>query len=69
MVYNIRSKTLPWSPVVHGTLSVNNLVKNKIAGTSLGVQWLRLCKPNAGGLGSIPGTGSHVAQLKPGAAK
>ena len=57
--------------MVHGTLSVNNLVKNKIAGTSLGVQWLRPCTPNAGGPGSISGqgTGSHVAQLRPGAAK
>ena len=30
------------------------------------VQWLRLCAPNAGGLGSIPGQGtrSHMPQLK-----
>ena len=71
MVYNIRSKTLPWSPMVHGTISVNNLVKTKIAGTSLVVQWLRLCTPNAGSPGSIPGqgTGSHVPQLRPRAAK
>ena len=29
--------------------------------------WLRLCTPNAGGLGSIPGQGtrSHMPQLKP----
>ena len=35
-------------------------------GTSLVVQWLRLCIPNAGGLGSIPGQGtrSHMPQLK-----
>ncbi|TEA37634.1 hypothetical protein DBR06_SOUSAS5310072, partial [Sousa chinensis] len=28
--------------------------------------WLRLCSPNAGGLGSIPGQGtrSHMPQLK-----
>ena len=25
-------------------------------GSSLVVQWLRLCTPNAGGMGSIPGT-------------
>ncbi|TEA34510.1 hypothetical protein DBR06_SOUSAS10710064, partial [Sousa chinensis] len=33
---------------------------------SLIVQWLRLCSPNAGGLGSIPGqgTGSHMPQLR-----
>ena len=35
-------------------------------GTSLVVQWLRLCAPYAGGPGSIPGQGtrSHVLQLK-----
>ena len=35
-------------------------------GTSLVVQWLRLCAPNAGGPGSIPGHGtrSHMPQLK-----
>ncbi|TEA37350.1 hypothetical protein DBR06_SOUSAS1910041, partial [Sousa chinensis] len=33
---------------------------------SLVVQWLRLCAPNAGGLGSIPGQGtrSHMPQLR-----
>ena len=48
-------------------------------GTSLVVQWLRLCAPNAGGPGSIPGQGtrshkqqlrrSHMLQLRPVAAK
>ena len=35
-------------------------------GTSLVVQWLRLCAPSAGGLGSIPGQGtrSHMPQLR-----
>ena len=39
--------------------------------TSLLVQWLRLSAPNAGGPGLIPGqgTGSHMLQLRPGAAK
>ena len=34
--------------------------------TSLVAQWLRLCAPNAGGLGSIPGQGVrfHVPQLR-----
>ena len=34
--------------------------------TSLVVQWVRLCTPNAGGQGSIPGQGtrSHMPQLK-----
>ena len=40
-------------------------------GTSLVVQWLRLCAPNAGALGSIPGQGarSHMQQLRPSEAK
>ena len=35
-----------------------------IARTSLVAQWLRLCAPNAGSLGSIPGQGTrcHMAQ-------
>ena len=35
-------------------------------GTSLVVQWLRLCAPNAEGPGSTPSQGlrSHVPQLK-----
>ena len=35
-------------------------------GTSLVVQWLRLCAPNAGGPGLIPGQGtiSHIPQLR-----
>ena len=42
-----------------------------IWGTSLAVQWLRLCAPNAGGPGLIPGQGpgSHLLQLRPGTAK
>ncbi|TEA22649.1 hypothetical protein DBR06_SOUSAS14710042, partial [Sousa chinensis] len=33
---------------------------------SLVVQWLRLCAPNAGGPGAIPGQGtrSHMLQLR-----
>ena len=30
-----------------------------LGGTSLVVQWLRLCAPNAGGLGSISGRGTR----------
>ena len=46
-------------------------VRKRPPGTSLVVQWLRLCAPNAGGLGSIPGQGarSHMQQLRPSAAK
>ena len=47
-------------------------------GASLGVQWLRLHTPNAGGLGVIPGWGTRscmlqltvrMPQLRPSAAK
>ena len=40
-------------------------------GTSLVVQWLRLCAPNAGDLGSISGQGTRycVLQLRPSTAK
>ena len=40
------------------------IIKIKI-GTSLVVQWLRLCAPNTGGPGLIPGRGtrSHKPQL------
>ena len=35
-------------------------------GTSLVVQWLKLCTPNAGGPGSIPGQGTrpHIKQIR-----
>ena len=41
------------------------LAKMNASGTSLGIQWLRLCTPNTKGLGSIPswGTRSHMPQL------
>ena len=40
-------------------------------GTSLVVQWLRLCAPSAGGLGWIPGQGTrtHTLPLRPTGAK
>ena len=46
-------------------------LKFSIQGTSLVVQWLRLCTPKAEGLGLIPGQGtrSHIAQLRPGTNK
>ena len=48
-------------------------IHNKIVGVgnSLVVQWLRLCTPDSGGLGSIPGQGtrSHMPQLRFYAAK
>ena len=36
-------------------LHFQELLQNPIAGTSLAVQWLRLCAPTAGGAGLIPG--------------
>ena len=45
----------------------NSLLKSPVfRGIFLVVQWLRLCTPNARGLGSIPiqGTRSHLPQLK-----
>ena len=40
--------------------------KPQEGGTSLEVQWPRLCAPSAGGLGSLPGPGtrSHLPQLR-----
>ena len=40
-------------------------------GTSLVVQWLKLCAPNLGGSGSTTGQGprSHMPQLRPQTAK
>ena len=45
--------------------------KKAMVGNSLVVQWLRLCTPDTGGLGSIPGQGtrSHMPQLRFYAAK
>ena len=42
------------------------VVRNNKPGTSLVVQWLRLCAPNAGDSGLIPGQGtiSHMPQLR-----
>ena len=41
-------------------------LQNKMKGTSMVVQWLRLHTPNAEGPGSIPGQGtrSHMLQLR-----
>ena len=39
------------------------LIKKEKNGTSLVVQWLRLCASNAGGMGSIPGWGSSACHV------
>ena len=38
-------------------------LKNMIVGTSLVVQWLRLCTSTAGGAGSTPGWGTKILML------
>ena len=66
--------------VIHGTLTGGSLEARMksylcmfstrsevwLSGISLVVQWLRLCTPNAGGPGLIPGQGtrSHMLQLR-----
>ena len=39
------------------------IFEGRLPGTCLVVQWLRLCAPNAGGLGSIPGRGTRPHTL------
>ena len=38
----------------------NEIILKLIVGTSLAVQWLRLCTSNAGGAGSIPSQGTKI---------
>ena len=47
-------------------MGTGDITQKAEVGTSLVVQWLRLCTPNAGVPGSIPGQGtrSHMLQLK-----
>ena len=49
-----------------GAFKNNHHHTTKARETSLVVQWLRLCSPNSGGPGSIPGQGirSYMLQLK-----
>ena len=49
------------APLSSFNKSIQPLVKIfPCLGTSLVVQWLRLCAPNAGGMGSIPGGGTDI---------
>ena len=45
--------------ILQGSVQKKFIVKNSYGGPSLVVQWLGLCAPNAGGLGSIPGRGTR----------
>ena len=59
-----QARVLEWSAIA---FSDNYLLKSLVfRGTFLVIQWLRLCTPDARGLGSIPGQGtrSHMPQLK-----
>ena len=40
------------------------LVKMQVPGTSLAVQWLRLCASTAGGVGSFPRPGTKIPHAK-----
>ena len=58
--------TVPMNIISAREQHKNVLFKNIQAGTSLVVQWVRLCAPTAGGTGSVPGGGTkipHVTQL------
>ena len=48
------------SQPLHHQGSPRGLFKNAHCGTSLAVQWLRLCPSTAGGMGSIPGWGTKM---------
>ena len=41
-------------------LAAQGTLKSLLQGNSLVVQWLRLCAPNAGGVGLIPGQGTRI---------
>ena len=47
-----------WGYIYMGNYNV--LSQTLMAGTSLEVQWLRLCALNAGGMGLIPGQGTKI---------
>ena len=61
---------IPWTEKPDGLQSMgsqkSDINEHTHRGTSLAIQWLRLCTPNAQGPGSIPrqGTRSHMPQLR-----
>ena len=60
-----RAEEQPAQPLHQAHLSALWQKKSRNRGTSLVIQWMKLCPPSAGYLGSIPdwGTRSHVPQL------
>ena len=64
-IMNNRAKAFRLHSVDNGEVSEPETdSKMVMPGTSLVVQWLRVCVPNVGSLGSIPGEGigSHMQQ-------
>ena len=68
---DVKKKKAP-PPFFFATVGLSKKMFKKTTGTSLVVQWLRLCAPNAGDSGLIPGQGTrsnmleqrvHVSQL------
>ena len=53
-------------PVIYLIMTNDTISLKHCLRTSMVVQWLSLCTPNAGGQGSIPGQGTrfHMLQLK-----
>ena len=61
-----------WQVTVHGVTRVEHDLATKhhhhqnkfkmVSGTSLAVQWLRLCISNEGDMGSVPGWGTKIPQ-------
>ena len=45
---------IQWAPVFSISKWLLSLLPKKKLGTSLAIQWLRLCASTAGGMGSIP---------------
>ena len=55
--------TLPQLPVGHFLTYNSSRASERPAGTFLGVQWLKLHLPNAGGAGSIPDQGVMITHV------
>ena len=63
----LSKRTTNWTSLKLKTSLEKNIIKKwKCKDLSWLVQWLRLCVPNAGSLGSVPGQGtrSHRSQLR-----
>ena len=63
---DVEGWVMPCRRETGGTYFILALLKTLWPGTALVAQWIRLCAPNAGGLGLIPGqrTRSYLLQLR-----